>query len=54
MANVDSFLLQKPKDNLEFRKYVLNIIESRIWMMAKPTDFSMWTYLTTTTDSCPR
>jgi hypothetical protein len=27
MANVDSFLLQKPKDYLEFRKHVLNIIK---------------------------
>jgi hypothetical protein len=27
MANVDSFLLQKPKDYLEFRKYVRNIID---------------------------
>ncbi|KUI64656.1 hypothetical protein VM1G_00773 [Cytospora mali] len=27
MANIDSFLLQKPKDYLEFRKYVLNIID---------------------------
>jgi len=27
MANVESFLLQKPKDYLEFRKYVRNIID---------------------------
>jgi hypothetical protein len=27
MTNVESFLLQKPKDYLEFRKYVRNIIE---------------------------
>ena len=27
MANVESFLLQKPKDYLEFRKYIRNIID---------------------------
>lgn len=27
MRKIDSFLLQKPKDYLEFRKYVLNIID---------------------------
>ncbi|KAJ9133153.1 hypothetical protein NKR23_g10945 [Pleurostoma richardsiae] len=27
MANIDSFLLQKPKDYIEFRKYVRNIID---------------------------
>jgi hypothetical protein len=27
MTNIDSFLLQKPKDYIELRKYVRNIID---------------------------